>query len=105
MELVSLVLAIALVCALALVLALRPLRRRPATPAYVFRDPELARMAGAARLSGATMLQKGELADALDHPIFFLLVMSIGVVCMLAILSWGAKAANLPGISALLQHP
>lgn len=46
-----------------------------------------------------------ELVDALDHPIFFLLVISIGVVSFLAILSWGAKAANLPGPAMLLQHP
>ncbi len=51
------------------------------------------------------MAKMAELKDALDHPIFFLFVMSIGVVCMLAILSWGAKAADLPGLSMLLQHP
>lgn len=46
-----------------------------------------------------------ELADALDHPIFFLFVVSLGVVSMLALMSWGAKAAGLPGVSMLLQHP
>lgn len=51
------------------------------------------------------MARMDELVDALDHPIFFLLVISIGVVCMLSILTWGAKAANLPGPASLLQHP
>lgn len=51
------------------------------------------------------MAKRGEVMDALDHPIFFLVVISIGVVCMLSILTWGAKAAGLPGLSSLLQHP
>lgn len=51
------------------------------------------------------MARMDELVDALDHPIFFLLVISIGVVCMLSILTWGAKAAGLPGPASLLQHP
>ncbi|MDA8385416.1 MAG: hypothetical protein M0Z88_04045 [Actinomycetota bacterium] len=44
-----------------------------------------------------------ELANSLDHPIFFLLVLSVGVAAMLAILSWAAKAANIPGLSSLLK--
>lgn len=51
------------------------------------------------------MVRTDELVEALDHPIFFLLVISIGVVCMLSILTWGAKALDLPGPAALLQHP
>lgn len=51
------------------------------------------------------MAKLGELAEALDHPIFFLLVVSIGVVSMLSLMTWGAKAANLPGPAALFQHP
>lgn len=43
--------------------------------------------------------------DALDHPVFFLLVISIGVASVLALITWGAKAANLPGLAALAQHP
>lgn len=102
MVVVLVALALALVAGVPSLLAYRR-ATRPRPPVYRFHDPELARMAAAGR--GATMLAKGEIADALDHPIFFLIVLSIGVVCMLAILSWGAKAANLPGISALLQHP
>lgn len=51
------------------------------------------------------MAKMSELTEALDHPIFFLLVISIGVVCMLAVLTWAAKAANLPGLAALAQNP
>lgn len=50
-------------------------------------------------------MAKGEVLDALDHPIFFLVVISIGVVCMLAILTWLAKAAGATGLASLLQHP
>lgn len=46
-----------------------------------------------------------EVLDALDHPIFFLVVVTIGVISMAAIFTWAAKAANLPGPAALAQHP
>ena len=48
---------------------------------------------------------RDELADALDHPIFFTLVITLVVVAWMAILSWLFKAANLPGPAALFQHP
>lgn len=52
------------------------------------------------------MAQKAaELRDALDHPIFFSLVITLAVVAWMAILTWAAKAANLPGPAALFQHP
>ncbi len=46
-----------------------------------------------------------EFKDSLDHPVSFVFLMTIAVVCMAAILSWGAKAAGLPGPAGLLQHP
>lgn len=50
-------------------------------------------------------MARGELRQALDHPIFFTFVISLCVVGWLSILTWGAKAAGLPGLSGLLQHP
>jgi hypothetical protein len=43
--------------------------------------------------------------DALDHPIVFVLLMTVAVACTMAIFTAGAKAANLPGPAALFQHP
>lgn len=40
-------------------------------------------------------------ADALDHPIFFAIVMTIVVFSLAAILRWGFKAAHLPGPAAV----
>lgn len=47
----------------------------------------------------------GELRDALDHPIFFVVVMTVAVVCMAAIFVWLFKAAGFSGPAALFQHP
>lgn len=49
--------------------------------------------------------RRAELASALDHPIFFSLVITLVVVAWMAVLTWAAKAANLPGAAALFQHP
>lgn len=43
--------------------------------------------------------------DALDHPVFFTFVIALTTVGWLAILTFGAKKAGLPGPAALLQHP
>lgn len=50
-------------------------------------------------------MRQGEFIEALDHPIFFSLVITIVVVAWMAIITWGFKAANLPGPAALFQHP
>lgn len=51
-------------------------------------------------------MAKGEqVREALDHPIFFSLVITLVVVAWMAIFTWGFKAANLPGPAALFQHP
>ena len=46
-----------------------------------------------------------QLANALDHPIMFTLVVTMVVVAWCAIFTWLFKAANLPGPAALFQHP
>lgn len=51
------------------------------------------------------MGEKGELIEALDHPIFFSIVITLVVVAWMAIFTWIFKAANLPGPAALFQHP
>jgi hypothetical protein len=51
------------------------------------------------------MPNRNEVASALDHPIFFSFVVTLCVVGWLALLTWGAKAANLPGPAALFQNP
>ena len=50
-------------------------------------------------------MPKEALADALDHPLIFLLVMAIGVASVLAILVWVFKSANMPGPAVLVGHP
>jgi hypothetical protein len=47
-------------------------------------------------------MAKGEqLLNALDHPVFFAIVMTIVVFSLAAVFSWGFKAANLPGPAAI----
>lgn len=50
-------------------------------------------------------MAKGEFRDSLDHPVVFVVLISIAVICMTSMFTWGAKAANLPGLAALTQHP
>jgi hypothetical protein len=51
------------------------------------------------------MASKEELLDALDHPIFFVLVMTMAVISMMAIFTYLAKTYQLPGLASLVQHP
>lgn len=51
------------------------------------------------------MTSGAELRDALDHPVFFVFVMTVAVVSLAAIFVWLFKAAGLPGPAALFQHP
>ena len=68
-------------------------------------------MRGASRLHSATLEEdrmpstREQLANALDHPIMFTLVVTMVVVAWCAIFTWAFKAANLPGPAALFQHP
>lgn len=50
-------------------------------------------------------MAKGEFRDSLDHPVMFVLLMTVAVVCMASVISWGAKAAGAPGLAGLFQHP
>lgn len=50
-------------------------------------------------------MAKGEVLDGLDHPITFTFAVALVVVVWLAIITWGAKAAGIPGLAALVQHP
>lgn len=51
------------------------------------------------------MARSDEFLNALDHPIFFSIVITLVVVAWMAIFTWLFKAANLPGPAALFQHP
>ncbi len=51
------------------------------------------------------MASRDQIAGALDHPIFFSLVVTLVVVAWMAIFTWAFKAANLSGPAALFQHP
>lgn len=37
------------------------------------------------------------LRDSLDHPVVFLVLVTLGVMSLVKIFAWGAKAADLPG--------
>lgn len=43
--------------------------------------------------------------DSLDHEITFVFFASLAILGALAFMTWGAKAANIPGLSSLTQHP
>lgn len=51
------------------------------------------------------MAKRGEVLEALDHPIFFSLLITLVVVCWMAFFTWGFKAIGWPGPAALFQHP
>lgn len=40
-----------------------------------------------------------------DHPVVFVALMAIAVMCMSTVFTWGAKAWNLPGVASVMQHP
>lgn len=45
------------------------------------------------------------LRDELDHPLVFLIVITIGVLAMSSLITWGAKASGLHGVAAISQQP
>lgn len=47
----------------------------------------------------------GNLREELDHPLFFLFVITLGVMAMSSLITWGAKAAGLHGVAAVAQQP
>lgn len=42
-------------------------------------------------------------AEDFDHPIIFLLTVTMGVVAMIAIISWGAASMGYTGLLSLLK--
>jgi hypothetical protein len=46
-----------------------------------------------------------EFLKHLDHPLLFLFFMLLALKGLEAVLTWGAKEANMPGLAALIQHP
>jgi hypothetical protein len=46
-----------------------------------------------------------EFLRRLDHPILFLIFLLLALKGTEAVITWGAKAANLPGLASLIQHP
>jgi len=51
------------------------------------------------------MARGTEALDALDHPVVFVFFITLAVIGMTSILTWGFKRANMPGPAALTQHP
>lgn len=45
------------------------------------------------------------LRDSMDHPVPFVFFAALAIAGALAFMTWGAKAANIPGLAALVQHP
>jgi len=45
------------------------------------------------------------LAEKLDNELVFLIVVTLGVISIMAILTWAGKATGLHGVSAAAQHP
>lgn len=43
--------------------------------------------------------------DSMDHEIPFVFFASLAILGALAFMTWGAKAAGIPGLAALTQHP
>lgn len=46
----------------------------------------------------------GEFRDSLDHPVFFVILLTVAVSCMAVIFSWGLKAAGLPGPANVFRN-
>jgi hypothetical protein len=40
-----------------------------------------------------------------DQPVVFLIVVTLGVIAMMACLTWIGKATGLHGVSSAAQHP
>lgn len=43
--------------------------------------------------------------ETLDHPLIFLVVITLGVMAMSSLITAGAKATGLWGVASLSQHP
>jgi hypothetical protein len=45
------------------------------------------------------------LLDALDHPVMFAFAITLVVLGFATLITYGGKAAGMPGLSAMGQHP
>jgi hypothetical protein len=43
--------------------------------------------------------------ETMDHPLVFLIVITIGVMAMSSLITFGAKRSGLYGVASLSQHP
>lgn len=48
---------------------------------------------------------KNDWRETLDHPLVFLVVITLGVMAMSSLFTAGAKASGLFGVASLSQHP
>ena len=48
---------------------------------------------------------KREWRETMDHPLVFLIVITIGVMAMSSLFTWGAKSTGFFGVASLSQHP
>jgi hypothetical protein len=46
-----------------------------------------------------------EWQSTLDHPLVFLVVITLGVMAMSSLFTWGAKETGWFGVASLSQHP
>ena len=43
--------------------------------------------------------------ETFDHPLFFLIIITVGVMAMSSLITAGAKATGLHGVATLMQNP
>lgn len=48
-------------------------------------------------------MSKAAILDGADHPVVFILFVSLAVAGMLSVLAWLAKAADMPGVATALK--
>ena len=48
---------------------------------------------------------KNDWRETLDHPLVFLFVITLGVMAMSSLITYGAKSSGLFGVASLSQHP
>jgi hypothetical protein len=49
--------------------------------------------------------ESAKLVEALDHPIIFILFVTLAVCGMSTMLTWGFKSLGWSGPAAVVQHP
>lgn len=46
-----------------------------------------------------------EWRETMDHPLVFLIVITLGVMAMSSIFTWAGKSTGLYGVASISQHP